>query len=60
MMTIRLLMKDYGYLADRLVPMGEQTSMSKEEIVQLLKNKTTRFSEERIEKVFGKKAVKGL
>lgn len=60
MMTICLLMKDYGYLADRLVPMGEQVSMSKEEVMQLLKNKTTRFSEERIEEIFGKKTVKSL
>lgn len=60
MMTIRLLMKDYKYLADRLAPMGEQVSMSKAEIIQLLMKKTTRFSEERIEQVFGKKVDKQL
>ena len=57
MITFRLLMRDYGYLADRLVPMGEeQLAMSKEETMQLLKKKTKRFTENDIQKLFGTKS----
>lgn len=56
MVTVRLLMKDYEYLADRLVPMGEQCSMSKADIVQMLRGKTKKFTEENILELFGKKA----
>ena len=57
MITVRLLMRDYAYLADRLVPMGEeQLAMTKEEKMQLLKRKTKRFTEDDIAKLFGTKA----
>lgn len=57
MITVRLLMRDYGYLADRLVPMGEeQSGMSKEETMKLLKRKTKRFTEDDIQRLFGTKS----
>lgn len=47
-MTVRLLMKDYLYLADRLVPMGDQIGMSRGELAAMLRTKTRRFTEEDI------------
>jgi len=52
MMTLRLLCKDYAYLAERLVPMGEQVGMSKGEIAEMLRRKTRMFSEEDIKRKF--------
>lgn len=51
-LAIFLCRKDYEYLADCLVPMGEQTSMSKAEIASMLRRKTARFSEAAIEQKF--------
>lgn len=56
--TVRLLMKDYEYLAKRLVPMSkEQKLMGMQERVELLKRKTKAFSEEDIQRLFGKAAT---
>jgi hypothetical protein len=52
MITVRLLMKDYDYLAGRLVPMGEQIGMSRKEIADMLRTKTRRFVEEDIKRKF--------
>ena len=54
MMTYRLLRKDYSYLADCLVPIGDQIAMSKQELADMLKSKTRRFSEEEIQDKFYK------
>lgn len=54
MITVCLLSKNYAYLADRLVPIGDQIGMSKVEIKDMLKTKTRKFSEEDIRKKFGK------
>lgn len=51
-LAIFLCRKDYEYLADCLVPMGEQTSMSKAEIASMIRRKTARFSEAAIEQKF--------
>ena len=54
MMTYRILKKDYLYLADCIVPMGEQIGMSKQELADMLRTKTRRFSEEEIQEKFYK------
>ncbi|MCJ1388371.1 hypothetical protein MMC18_001217 [Xylographa bjoerkii] len=54
MMTYRILKKDYLYLADCIVPMGEQIHMSKQELADMLRTKTRRFSEDEIQKKFYK------
>lgn len=51
-LAIFLCRKDYDYLAECLVPMGEQTSMSKQEIASMLRRKTAKFSEAAIEQKF--------
>jgi hypothetical protein len=50
--TFRVLRKDYGYLADRLVPLGEQKTMSRDELAQMLQRKTRRFSEAQIRQLW--------
>ncbi|GAB1741300.1 hypothetical protein NU219Hw_g6539t1 [Hortaea werneckii] len=52
MLTITLLRKDYMYLADRLVPIGNQVGMSKVEIANMLRTKTRAFTEADIKKRF--------
>lgn len=41
--TIKLLQKDYMYLAKCLLPMGKQIDMSLEERAEMLKSWTKRF-----------------
>lgn len=48
MITIKLLQKDYMYLAKCLVPIGEQIDMSLEERATMLRTKTRRFTEDDI------------
>lgn len=52
MVTVRLLMKDYEFLAKRLVPLGSQMDLSMDERVKLLKRHTRKFSEEEIKKKY--------
>lgn len=54
MMTFRILRKDYLYLADCVVPIGEQIGMSKQELADMLRTKTRKFSEEEIEEKYYK------
>ncbi|KAF4548117.1 Hypothetical protein D9617_31g063530 [Elsinoe fawcettii] len=54
MMTVKLLQKDYAHLAKCLVPIGDQVNMSKEEIADMLRTKTRKFSEAEISKKFKK------
>ncbi|KAK3696994.1 hypothetical protein LTR37_017701 [Vermiconidia calcicola] len=51
-MTIKLLQKDYMYLASCLVPMGDSLGMTQEEIAAMLRTKTGRFTEDDIQKKF--------
>ncbi|EME45460.1 hypothetical protein DOTSEDRAFT_79442 [Dothistroma septosporum NZE10] len=53
MMTVKLLQKDYLHLASCLVPMGDQISMSQQEIADMLRTKTRRLTEEAIRQKFG-------
>ena len=55
MMTFRILRKDYLYLADRMVPIGDQIGMSRQERAGILKTKTRKFSEEEIQEKYYKK-----
>ena len=48
LMTIKLLQKDYVYLAKRLIPLGNQIDLSIDEIAALLRTKTRRFTEPEI------------
>lgn len=48
MMTLKLMQKDYMYLANCLVPMGDQIGMSQQELADMLRTKTRRFTEEEI------------
>ena len=52
MITIKLLQKDYMYLAGRLVPIGDQIGMSQAEIADMLRTKTRRFTEDDIRRKF--------
>lgn len=54
MMTFRILRKDYLYLEDCVVPMGDQIGMSKQELADMLRTKTRKFSEEEIEEKYYK------
>jgi len=54
MITYRILRKDYLYLADCVVPIGDQIGMSKQEIADMLRTKTRRFSEEEIQEKYYK------
>ena len=54
MMTYRILIKDYLFLANCLVPIGNQIGMSKEELADMLRSKTRKFSEEEIQEKFYK------
>lgn len=53
MLTIKLLQKDYSYLASCLVPIGNQIGMTQQEIADMLRTKTRRFTEEDIACKFG-------
>lgn len=52
MMTLKLMQKDYMYLANCLVPMGDQIGKSQEELADMLRTKTRRFTEEEIRAKF--------
>jgi hypothetical protein len=52
--TIKLMQKDYLYLAKCMVPLGDQIKMTLDERVMLLKKYTQRFSEEEIDRLFKK------
>lgn len=54
MMTVTLLRKDYMHLASCLVPMGDQIGMSQEEVADMLRTKTKKFTEEDIMKKYGR------
>ena len=54
MMTYRILCKDYLYLANCMVPIGDQIGMSKQELADMLRTKTRRFSEVEIQNKFYK------
>ncbi|KAL4915505.1 hypothetical protein BDW62DRAFT_188352 [Aspergillus aurantiobrunneus] len=45
MITVRLMRKDYKYLAKCLVPIGDQVEMTMDERAEMLRTKTRRFSE---------------
>jgi hypothetical protein len=47
-----LLRKEYSYIAECLVPMGEQIGKTNQEIVGMLRRKTRRFSEQSIRQKF--------
>lgn len=51
-LTLKLLQKDYMHLANCLVPMGDQIGMSQQELADMLRTKTRRFTEEDILKKF--------
>lgn len=57
MMTVRLLRKDYDYLAGCIVPIGDQIGMTKKELADLLRKKTRKFTEPEIERKFGRKGL---
>lgn len=52
---IKLLQKDYRYLAKCLVPIGGQIGMDLDEISAMLRTKTRRFTEEEIRTKFNSK-----
>lgn len=54
MMTIKLLSKDYAYLANHLVPIGEQINMSQTELEEMLRTKTRKFTEAEIQQKYRK------
>ena len=57
MITLKLLQKDYMYLAGCLVPLGkEQASMSQRDVADMLRTKTRRFNEDDIRKKFKRPA----
>ncbi|KAL6358978.1 hypothetical protein LRP88_09176 [Fusarium phalaenopsidis] len=54
MITVRLMMKDYRALAECMVPIGDQISMTLEDRMALLESHVQRFTEEEIREKFGK------
>lgn len=52
MITVKLLQKDYTYLAKRLIPIGEQIGMDLEQRIKMLQTKTHRFTESEIKQKF--------
>lgn len=46
--------KEYDHLAKCLVPIGDQIGMSQQELADMLRTKTRRFTEDDIRKKFGK------
>ena len=52
MMTVKLMQKDYMYLANCLIPIGDQIGMTQQEIADMLRTKTKAFSEEEIRAKF--------
>ena len=54
MITYKLMVKDYDYLAQCLMPIGDQTKLNHDGIVDLLKTKTKKFTEEAIRQRFAK------
>lgn len=44
--------KDYNYIAECLVPMGEQIGKSNEELAAMLRRKTKKFSKQTIQQKF--------
>ncbi|KKK14771.1 hypothetical protein ARAM_005448 [Aspergillus rambellii] len=52
MITVRLLRKDYKYLARCLVPIGDQVQMTLDERAEMLRRKTRRFDESDIQSKF--------
>lgn len=55
MMFIKLMQKDYEHLAGCLVPTGENIGKSKQELADMLRTKTRKFTEEDIQKKFRSK-----
>jgi hypothetical protein len=51
-LTYLLLRKDYKYLAECLVPMGDQIGKTNEELATMLRRKTKKFSEQAIRQKF--------
>jgi len=54
MITVRLMRKDYRYLARCLVPIGDQIQMTMEEREAMLQSKTRKFTEDDITALFKK------
>lgn len=57
MITVRLMMKDYRYLAKCMVPIGDQVSMTLDEREAMLRTKTKKFSEEEIQRLFASQST---
>lgn len=51
-LTYLLLRKEYSYIAECLVPMGEQIGKTNQELAGMLRRKTRRFSEQSIRQKF--------
>jgi len=54
MITYKLLQKDYNHLTNCLVPIGNQIGRSHDELADMLRTKTRRFTEDDIQKKFRK------
>ncbi|KAL8420312.1 hypothetical protein RB594_003190 [Gaeumannomyces avenae] len=52
MITIKCLQKDYMYLAQKLVPMGDQIHMTMEERAEMLRQHTRQFTKEDMARKF--------
>jgi len=55
MITLRLIWKDYQYLARCLVPIGDQIQMTMEEKEAMLRSKTQKFTEDDIKALLKKR-----
>ncbi|WEW56700.1 hypothetical protein PRK78_002148 [Emydomyces testavorans] len=54
MITVKLLQKDYMYLAKCLVPMGDQVKMSLQERADMLRSRARRFTSDELQSKFRK------
>ncbi|RDL32370.1 Uncharacterized protein BP5553_08826 [Venustampulla echinocandica] len=55
MMFVKLMQKDYEHLARCLVPIGDQIGMSNQELADILKIKTRKFTRDDIQRKFVKR-----
>lgn len=58
-LTIKVLAKNYDALATCLIPMGDQIGMTHEQKMDLIRTKTRAFSEEEIERIYGRTGITG-
>ena len=58
-LAILLARKKYAYLAECLVPMGEQIGMTNDELAEMLRKKTRKFTKDEVRRAYMKRERAG-